>query len=85
MKKKLFLILVTILALPCVTLAQAPGKHIEDREQLWLGYFNQTRLSNKFGLWADIHYRRTENFTDRSFQFLVRPAITYFVKDNLRI
>lgn len=65
--------------------AQAPEKHIENREQLWFGYFNQTRLTSKFGLWADIHYRRTENFADRPFQFLVRPALTYFIKDNLRV
>lgn len=65
--------------------AQAPEKHIEDREQLWLGYFNQTRFTNKFGIWADVHYRRTEDFTGRPFQFLFRPAVTYFIKDNLRV
>jgi hypothetical protein len=68
-------------------LAQAPAtpeKHIEHREQLWLGYFNQTRLTNKFGLWLDVQYRMTENFAERPFQFLFRPAATYFIKDNLR-
>lgn len=65
--------------------AQAPEKHIDSREQLWLGYFNQTRLSNKWGVWLDVHYRMTDNFVDRPFQFLFRPALTYFVKDNIRI
>jgi hypothetical protein len=64
---------------------QAPEKNIHSREQLWLGYFNQTRFSNKWGLWMDVHYRMTDHFVDRSFQFLVRPAVTYFIKDNLRI
>lgn len=65
--------------------AQTAGKHIHDREQLWLGYFNQTRLTNKFGFWLDVHYRMTDNFIDQPFQFLFRPALTYFIKDNLRI
>lgn len=68
--------------------AQAPAtpeKHIENREQLWLGYFNQTRLTNRFGLWLDVQYRMTENFAERPLQFLFRPAMTYFIKDNLRV
>ena len=67
------------------TYAQAPAKNIHEREQLWIGYFNQTRLTNKFGFWVDVHYRMTDNFVDRPFQFLFRPALTYFIKDNLRI
>lgn len=77
------ILLLLILALPLC--AQDPEKHIHDREQIWLGYFNQTRLSDKWGLWADIHYRLTDNFVDRPFQFMVRPAIAYYVKDNLRL
>jgi hypothetical protein len=65
--------------------AQAPEKHIHSREQLWFGYFNQTRLSNKWGTWLDVHYRMTDNFIDRPFQFLFRPAVTYFFEDNLRL
>lgn len=65
--------------------AQAIEKHIEDREQLWFGYFNQTRFSNRWGMWADLHYRMTDNFVDRPFQFLFRPAVTYYIKDNLRV
>jgi Protein of unknown function (DUF2490) len=79
---------------PCVLLisflvgqecsAQSPEKEVHHREQLWFGYFNQTRITNRFGLWVDIHYRQTDNFVERPFQFLFRPAVTYFIKDNLR-
>ena len=65
--------------------AQIIDKHIHDREQLWLGYFNQTRLTNRFGLWLDVHYRMTGNFVDRPFQFLIRPAVSYYIKENLRV
>lgn len=65
-------------------MAQVVEKEIHHREQLWFGYFNQTRVTNKFGLWLDVHYRQTDNFIERPFQFLFRPAVTYFIKDNLR-
>lgn len=65
--------------------AQTPDKHIHSREQLWLGYFNQTRFTNKWGMWVDVHYRMTDNFASRPFQFMFRPAVTYFFKDNLRL
>jgi hypothetical protein len=64
--------------------AQRPDKNIHEREQLWLGYFNQTRLTNRLGLWIDVQYRLTDNFVARPFQFLFRPALTYFISDNLR-
>ena len=79
-----------LLIIPCLIAAcgkcaaQAPGKEVHHREQLWFGYFNQTRLTDKFGLWVDVHYRQTDNFVDRPFQFIFRPAVTYFIKDNLR-
>lgn len=64
--------------------SQSAAKEVHHREQLWLGYFNQTRLTNKFGFWVDVHYRQTDNFVGRPFQFIFRPALTYFIKDNLR-
>lgn len=75
----------TLLFLSLQVYSQAPDKQIHSREQTWLGYFNQTRLTNKFGLWLDIHYRQTDNFVERPFQLLIRPAVTYFIKDNLRV
>lgn len=78
------ILLISFLAVNRVA-AQTSEKHIHDREQLWLGYFNQTRFNNKWGMWVDVHYRMTDNFADRPFQFLFRPALTYFIKDNLRV
>jgi hypothetical protein len=81
----IFLLSLTVSTSSLAQAPPAPAKHIENREQLWLAYFNQTRFSNKFGLWADVHYRMTENFAGRPFQLLIRPALTYFIKDNLRV
>ena len=66
-------------------LAQTPEKNVRSRGQLWLGYLNQIRFSEKWGAWVDIHYRMTDNLADRPMQFLFRPAVTYFIKDNLRL
>jgi hypothetical protein len=81
---KFYLILGFLFLSTCL-FAQALEKHIHSREQLWLGYFNQTRFSNKWGMWVDVQYRMTDNFVDRPFQFLFRPAVTFFIKDNLRL
>jgi hypothetical protein len=35
-------------------------------------------------VWLDVQYRLTDNYAQRPFQFLFRPALTYFIKDNLR-
>lgn len=78
------LIILVSLTIQRECVAQSQPKQISHREQAWFGYFNQTRLTNKFGLWLDIHYRQTDNFIDRPFQFIFRPAVTYFIKDNLR-
>lgn len=64
--------------------SQAPEKNIRTREQLWLSYLNQIRFSEKWGAWVDVHYRMTDNFADRPMQFLFRPAVIYFITDNLR-
>jgi hypothetical protein len=39
----------------------------------WLGYFNQTRLSDKFGFWLDVHARRID-WLERWNTLLIRPG-----------
>lgn len=80
-----YILFLPVLFISSLVFGQTPEKEIHSREQLWFGYFNQTRLSNKWGVWVDVHYRMTDNFIERPFQFLFRPAATYFIKDNLRV
>lgn len=80
-----YLLLLPTFIVCSVAFGQAPDKHIHNREQLWLGYFNQTRFTKRIGMWVDVHYRMTDNFIERPFQFMFRPAATYFIKDNLRL
>ena len=71
-----------ILALPR-SYGQTPTKQVTEREQFWLGYFNQTRLSDKFSVWLDVHARRND-FFDRWAQTIVRPGLTYHLSDHTR-
>lgn len=63
----------------------AQTKQTVEEEQIWLGYFNQTRFSNKWGMWMDIHLRTKENFATNFSQLLVRPGLTYYITDDVKI
>jgi hypothetical protein len=79
-------ILVSILVLLAISLTtSAQTKTTTSREQLWLAYFNQTRVTDKFGFWLDVQQRQTGDFVDRPFQLLLRPAVTWYAKDNFRV
>jgi hypothetical protein len=63
----------------------AQDKTKEFRQQTWTAYFNQTRLSDKWGLWTDIHFRLTDNFADRLGTSIFRIAPMYYITDQTRI
>lgn len=60
-------------------------KEIIDREQFWVGYFNQTKLTNKFGIWVDGHLRRTDNFFDKWALGIARLGLTYYINDHVKL
>ncbi|MEO6733285.1 MAG: DUF2490 domain-containing protein [Ferruginibacter sp.] len=60
-------------------------KSTEEINQLWFGYFNQTRLSNKWGLWTDLHLRTKEDFVNNFSQSIVRLGLTYYVTDATKL
>lgn len=78
----LFLGLFSVSALRAQT---APGYTVIPQQQTWLGYLNQTRLSKHWGLWLDVHTRRTSAFLDRWSMHVVRPGIIYYPSDNIRV
>ncbi|MEO6453722.1 MAG: DUF2490 domain-containing protein [Ginsengibacter sp.] len=60
-------------------------KSTEHLRQLWFGYFNQTRLSDKWGTWLDLHLRTKEDFTNDLSQSIVRAGLTYYFKDAAKL
>ncbi|MCU0469436.1 MAG: DUF2490 domain-containing protein [Arcicella sp.] len=77
-------ILITVLCSTASIFAQNQIQTVEE-EQLWLGYFNQTRLSDKWGFWADIHYRGTEHFVKEPSKILLRGGLTYYLNDDVKL
>lgn len=64
---------------------QAQVKQTEDVQQVWLGYFNQTRFTNKLGVWTDLHLRTKDDFLNKFSQSIVRVGLTYYVADATKL
>lgn len=65
--------------------ATAQVKSTEKVNQLWFGYFSQTRFNDKWGSWVDLHLRTKENFVRDLSQSIVRVGLTYYVNDATRL
>lgn len=57
-------------------------KQIATTEQLWVGYINQTRLSDKWSLVADVHLRTKEKFTKNLYQSVFRAGADFHTAEN---
>jgi hypothetical protein len=60
-------------------------KDFERRDQTWFGYFNQTRLTKRSGLWLDLHLRLTNDFVKQKNLSIIRIGYTYHVSDQVRL
>jgi hypothetical protein len=60
-------------------------KQIERVQQVWTGYFNQTRFSKRWGAWFDLQLRTKEDFFTEFSQLLIRPGITYYLSDATKL
>jgi hypothetical protein len=80
--EKNFLFLLVILLLQLNSFAQPTTKEVNEHTQSWVSVNSTMRLSNKFGMIADLHMRRTNFFADPSFYF-ARVGVDYWIKENL--
>ena len=65
--------------------ACAQTKTISHAQQLWFGYFNQTRLSKKWDFSTDVHLRTKEDFISGLYQSIVRFGISYNINDASKL
>jgi len=72
----LFLVLFTKFSISQVS------KETQNIKQVWVGYLNQTRFSNHWGSWLDLHLRTKEDFTKNFSQAVFRLGLTYYFTDN---
>jgi len=82
MRKILYLF---VCALLCFTSDAQTPKNVSHINQVWFGYFNQTRLSKRWGVWADLQLRTKENYFDNFSQSIIRPGITYYLSDQTKL
>ncbi|MHA4740495.1 DUF2490 domain-containing protein [Dyadobacter sp. MSC1_007] len=79
MKKHALLLLLVNFTLPSFG-----QKQIDKYKGVWSGYMAQARLSDKWGLWFDLHARHVD-FLDRWSTQIIRPGIIYYPNENLRV
>lgn len=60
-------------------------KQTEQVNQAWFGYFNQTRLSNSWGLWTDLQLRTKEDFVNDMSQGIARFGLTYYIRNTTKL
>ena len=60
-------------------------KQTETVQQTWFGYFNQTKFSNKWGTWTDIHLRTKEDLVSDISQSILRLGLTYYLNDDTKL
>ncbi|MES2431042.1 MAG: DUF2490 domain-containing protein [Bacteroidota bacterium] len=63
----------------------AQTKTVTSDNQVWLGYLNQTRLTDKWGIWTDLHLRTKEDFFTNFSQSIARVGLTYYLNDDAKL
>lgn len=60
-------------------------KHTQHIQQVWIGYFNQVRFSDKWSSWVDVHLRTKEVFFTNFSTGIVRLGLTYHASEQLKL
>jgi hypothetical protein len=75
----------TLILFFIAVIVKLPGfaqKKVMEIVQVWLGYVNQTRINEKWGVWFDANIRTSDNFTNGFSVSFLRPGIMYFLSEN---
>ena len=73
-----------VLSLMVLSTSLHAQKQITYVQQFWAAYSNQTRFSDKWGVWADFHLRTKEDFFTNFSTAIARIGLTYYATDQLR-
>ncbi len=86
MKNLKFRNLVLIICILLISLkGVSQSKQLQSVNQIWMGYFNQSRLSNRWGTWTDLHVRTKQALVDNFSQSIVRLGLTYYANDVTKL
>jgi len=82
MRKTLFL--TGLLGASLLARAQVT-KTTSSLQQVWAGYFNQTRFNGRWGLWAEAQLRTQDDFFSGLNQSILRFGLTYYTGDRTKL
>ena len=82
--KKNILFFAVLLFMVCSAKSQTQKK-TENLQQIWVGYFNQTRFNNKWGLWTDLNLRTKDDFVNNFSVSIVRVGLTYYLTTDTKL
>jgi hypothetical protein len=77
-------ILLLLLFVSCSLVAQT-SKSVTHVQQSWLAYFNQTRLTDKWGFWVDAQLRTREDFTNGVSTTIARVGLTHYLDNATKL
>ncbi|HHG86385.1 MAG TPA: DUF2490 domain-containing protein [Bacteroidetes bacterium] len=77
-------LLLLLIVKPGASCAQASGWDIDPNVNGWFSYVGKYRLHDRFGLYNELHFRRTHVVTGWQ-QYLFRPGFDYFANPNLKL
>jgi len=60
-------------------------KTIATDEHSWFGFLNQTRISNRWGVWFDGHLRFKDNYVGAPSQGIVRAGPIFYLTNDVRL
>ncbi len=68
----------------CISEGSAQSKEVTQSEQIWTGYFNQSRFSKRWGTWVDLQLRTKDDFVQDLSQGLARAGLTYYISNDVK-
>ena len=75
-----------LLALLLIIVPQAQAqKVVEEQEQTWFGYINQSRITDRSGLWVDLHLRLTDHYVNKKTMVLTRAGYIFYLHEHVRL
>jgi len=77
-------LLLCLLCSPLLCLAQT-AKQTTSLTQTWFGYLNQTRLSNRWGIWFDAQLYTKDHMVRGLYQSELRPGVMFYLNDNTKL
>ena len=81
MKKISYLLILTCSLFTVAAQTKTTSTH----NQVWAAYFNQTRFSDRWGSWVDLHLRTKEDFATNFSTSIIRIGLTYYAAENTKL